>query len=236
MSAVEPPTSFTIEIQRDRVMTWLWRAVIGLIAIHSTLTIIHYTIHELPWLVRQMFDVDEEYNLPTWFSGSLLLITAQCIWMQARASRLRVEKMTPYWYGLAIGFGFLSLDEVAGFHETLNSLTPFSWAIPGAVFAALIGGAYLQFLFSLPRPLALRFFIGGAIYIGGAIGVELATEPFLENDALDTLAYNLSTSLEEGMEMSGVLVFLSALLGHMAGQGLLTPAVKVVPPTKSRLD
>ncbi|MFZ9681638.1 MAG: hypothetical protein ACO3DQ_00310 [Cephaloticoccus sp.] len=37
----------------------------------------------------------------------------------------------------------------------------------------------------------------------------------MENDQLNTLAYNLWTGVEEGMEMAGVLVFLSALLRLM---------------------
>jgi len=54
-----------------------------------------------------------------------------------------------------------------------------------------------------------------AIFVGGAIGVELATEPFLYNDELDTLAYNLWTPVEEGMEMGGVIFFLSALFDYL---------------------
>jgi len=59
--------------------------------------------------------------------------------------------------------------------------------------------------------------------------VELATEPFAENDALDTLAYNLSTALEEGMEMGGVLIFLKALLQYMAERGPASVPVSVTP-------
>jgi len=229
MSAARSPTPLTIALQRDVLLKWLWRIVIGLLVIHSVLTIIHYTVHELPWLLRQIFDVDEEDTLPTWYSAVSLFLTAQVIWLQARAARLDGDRLTPYWYGLAVGFAVLSLDEIAGFHETINSLTPFSWAIPGAIVAALVGGAYLHFLLSIPRWLAWRFFIGGAIFVGGAVGVELATEPFAENDALDTLAYNLSTALEEGMEMGGVLIFLKALLQYMAERGPASVPVSVTP-------
>src|SRR5690606_14835132 len=97
--------------------------------------------------------------------------------------------------------------------------TSFSWAIPGAVVAAGVGGIYLGFLFALPRRTAVMFVLGGAIYLGGAVGIELLTEPFLENDALDTLPYNIWTAVEEGMEMGGVLIFLDALLGHVARDG-----------------
>ena len=87
-----------------------------------------------------------------------------------------------------------SVDEIAGFHETLNSLIEMSWAVPGLVVAVVLGLLSLKFLSSLPAATAVYF---------RAIGGKLATEPFLYNDELDTLTYNLWAPVEEGMEMGG---------------------------------
>jgi hypothetical protein len=57
------------------------------------------------------------------------------------------------------------------------------------------------------------------MYLGGALGVELWTEPYLENDELNTLAYNMWTAVEEGLEMFGVLVFLGGILRHLQSDG-----------------
>ena len=95
------------------------------------------------------------------------------------------------------------LYEVITVHETINSLTKESWTVPGTVLVALIAGVYLPFLGQLDRRTALRFAIGGAIFVGGAVGVEYYTEPYLKAEQLNTLAYNLWTAVEEGMEMSG---------------------------------
>lgn len=200
-------------------MCWLWVTVAALISIHVALTVVHYEVEKLPWLLRQLFDVDEEDSIPTWYSASALLLTSLLLawWAVDRSSR--ADPLRYQWWGLAVGFAGLSLDEIAGLHETLNSLIDMSWAGVGLVVALAVGVAYVPFLLRLPRAIARRFVIGGMIFLGGAVGVEYFTEPYLENDQLNTLAYNLWTAVEEGMEMSGVLVFLGALFRHIRESG-----------------
>ncbi len=208
-----PQFNSTIRIQK--VMKVLWATVGVLIGTHVLLTLIHFQLHEVPWYVRQIFDVDEEDSFPTWYSATALFITSAVLWINAHGHRVVASSLRWHWYGLAIGFLLLSIDEIAGVHETLNSITEVSWALPGAVIAALVGLFYLKFLVNIDRGTAIQFAIGGVIFIGGAIGVEWFTEPYLADDELNTLAYNLWTAVEEGMEMAGVLIFLRALLNSM---------------------
>ncbi len=204
-------------------MRVLWITVGVLLSFHVILSLVHYQMHELPWLVRQIFDVDEEDSFPTWYSAIALFITSAVLWINARAHRQSNSPLRLHWYGLALGFLFLSVDEIAGMHETLNSEIEMSWAIPGGIVALLVGVAYLSFLTKLPRHTAVWFVVGGAVFIGGAVGVELFTEPYLENDELDSLGYYLWNGLEEGMEMAGVLIFLRALLQSMKGHAPSLP-------------
>lgn len=198
-------------------MRFLWVTVAVLVSIHVTMTVVHYQIHELPWLLRQIFDVDEEDSFPTWYSSMALGLTAVVLAWHAWGNRARAQQEGLIaWRGLAVGFLLLSVDEIAGVHETLNTVTDFSWAVPGAGLCLVLGLIYLRFLWGLPRRTAVAFIIAGAVFVGGAVGVELLTEPFEENDALDTLPYNIWTAVEESMEMGGVLLFLNALLKHMA--------------------
>lgn len=203
------------ELSIRRLMRLLWTCVAVLVGVHTVLTILHYEVVEIPWYVRQIFDVDEEDSFPTWYSASALLLTAVILWVQTQRVRRLAHPLRWHWLGLSAGFVFLSVDEIAGMHESLNSVTEISWAVPGVVVAAVVGGAYLMFLLQIERRTAIQFVIGGAIFLGGAVGVELYTEPYLENDQLNTLAYNLWTAVEEGMEMAGVLIFLQALLRYM---------------------
>jgi len=212
------PAQLGIKLSAETVIKWLAIICGLLLTVHIMLTVIHYRFAELPWLLRELFDVDEEESVPTWFSSSLLLLTAAVLFLIANLSRQNKDQYAGYWLGLGLGFAFMSIDEIAGFHETLNSVTETSWAVPGLILVLVIGVSYLKFLSSLPAPTAVRFMMSGAIFVGGAIGVELATEPYLYDDALDTLGYNLWTPVEEGMEMGGVILFLSSLFDYIKGQ------------------
>ena len=209
------PNALSISFSTDTLIKGLALICAALLGIHIILTVMHYRFVELPWLLRELFDVDEEESIPTWFSSSLLLLTAVVLLLIAHLCRQGKDRYGIYWLGLGLGFAFMSVDEIAGFHETLNSITETSWAVPGLIVVLLVGLFYLKFLSSLPAPVALRFMISGAIFVGGAIGVELATEPYLYEDALDTLGYNLWTAVEEGMEMGGVILFLASLFDYL---------------------
>lgn len=207
-----------VPVRPRDVIRWLVLSTVLMLTVHSLLTIVHYKFFELPWLLRELFDVDEEESIPTWFSSALLLLTSVVLFVTASLTRQMKGSNAAYWSGLGLGFGFMSVDEIAGFHETLNTVTDFSWALPGLLVVAIVGVAYLRFLTSLPSATAIRFMMSGAVFVGGAVGVELATEPYLYDDALDTMAYNLWTPVEEGMEMGGVIMFLSALFDYLASR------------------
>ena len=65
-----------IDIQIESVVKALAMLCASLITVHVVLTVIHYEISELPWLVRELFDVDEEESIPTWFSSAILLLAS----------------------------------------------------------------------------------------------------------------------------------------------------------------
>ena len=52
-------------------------------------------------------------------------------------------------------------------------------------------------------------------YVGGAVGVERATDWYDDQDLLDTLGYHLWTAVEEVFEISGVTLFIYAVIGHI---------------------
>ena len=196
-------------------MGWLTAIVVGLLAVHILLQVWHYQWQELPWLLRQFFDVDEEDSLPTWYSTTALLLASVLLLLISRRKRIDQDPWVRYWYGLTLAFVALSMDEVAGLHETLNSLIDFSWTIPGGILAALFGLAYLRFLFHLPSRTRWLFILSGIIFVTGAVVVERSTDWYDDEDLLNTLPYNLWNALEEGLEMGGVVLFIYALLEYM---------------------
>lgn len=168
------------------------------------------------WLYFSFFDLDEEESLGTWFSALILFAAGQLALLQSRFSKAVVGGWSLWWLLLAIGFHLLSLDEVAGFHEFVNTVVDGThWTTFGAVLVLVVGVLYLPFLLALPARTRWSLILAGAVYVGGAVGVEWGTLWHEENDQLDTLGYNLWNALEEGMEMAGIILFICTLLAHM---------------------
>lgn len=204
---------YQLAVEPARMVAGFGLAAVMLLLVHAVLTVYHYQVAEIEWIPwRQLFDVDAENNLPTWFSGLLLGVTAFWVWLQAGAKRAGADRWALHWRGLAIVFFVMSLDEVAGLHETINTVSDVTWAIPGGIASLLIGLSYFPFLWSLPRATRNVFVLAGCLFVGGAVGVEMIGAPMVE----DAMPYNLVTVVEEGMEMGGVILFLSALLKYMA--------------------
>ena len=187
-----------------------------LLCLHTALQFIHFEVREIPWLFRQFFDVDQEDSLPTWWAAMLHIIAAALVFLVACRKRADEDRWARYWFGLSIGFVALSMDEVAGFHESINTMFAISWVIPGAIAALIVGGAYLRFLAHLPGRTRWLFILSAVIFLGGALGVERATDWYRDADQLNTLAYNLWNVLEEGLEMFGVALFIHAVLSYSA--------------------
>ena len=181
---------------------------IALVSAHLVINIYNYQVDELPWLLIQLFELDEENNLPSWYSGFLLLNNAFVLYLIANTA----EKNSRFhWFLLAGGFFFLSIDEIAGLHETFNSSIDTNWAIPAAFLVAGLGVSFIPFLRDLPKGLAKRFILAGVIYVSGVIIIELLSKD-MESDSL---AYAFAVAVEEGMEMLGALLFLWFNLSHM---------------------
>ena len=201
-----------LKIDVETYCRWLFVVLCFLLFIHLGLNYYNYHVTETPWLLLQLFELDEENNLPTWFSSYLLLNNALILWV---ISGSITDKYLIHWRVLALGFLVLSIDEVAGLHETFNTAIDTNWAIFGGLIVLGVGISYLRFLWSLPLRLRSLFILSGSIFIGGAIGVELLSEDLDE----ETMTYAYATALEEGMEMLGALLFLITNLKEMKNAG-----------------
>ena len=188
---------------------------VGLTLMHIISIVIWYE-DLLPiddWLYISFFDLDEEESLGTWFSSLILLLAGVVSFTHARLCAATGESWRWCWGLLGAGFCLLSLDEIAGFHEFVNTMVEDThWTSFAAVLVAALGLAFLPFLFSLPANVRWPLMLAGLLYVGGAVGVERATVWHEDNNMLDTLAYNLWTALEEFMEMSGIILYLFVVL------------------------
>lgn len=178
--------------------------------------------------LARRFDLDMEHNIPTWFASTALLAAAMLLGVVANGRWRARAADRRHWAGLAILFTLLSLDEAVQLHEILRlpmlkwfdlrGIFLFSWVIP--VFFAVVGFAavYLRFWLRLPPRTRALFFVSAALYVGGALGLELAGGAMAESHGFESLRYSAVMIVEEVMEMIGVALFVYALLDHVRGE------------------
>lgn len=223
---------------RPRALVLLLLCIVGLLLLAGLLAslLLWQTSYDTALGFIPSFRFDRERSVPTYFSVLLLAACSCLLALIAVAGRQRpAGTYVTHWWVLAFVFGLMSIDELVGLHERLMapvrrlldiegpSLLYFAWVVPGLVFVALLGLYFLPFLWRLPRPIAFRFMLAGAIYVGGALGVEMAggyyasTFPDWQTKGTDAFfGYELIVMLEETMEMLGLIVFVHALLLYLA--------------------
>jgi len=189
---------YCVRLPPLRTAVWLGLVATALLAIHVILQWAHYMWRPLPWLLIRLFDVDAEDSFPTWYSAVLLLFAAVLLLVIGTQARQAGSRQAAYWRALGIGFVLLSLDEIAGIHESVNTVTSFSWAIPGLIASLLVGVLYLPFLRKIPRRTAVLMGASAFIFLVGAAGVEMATDRFFELCGPNNLSYGLYNAAEEG--------------------------------------
>ncbi len=176
--------------------------------------------------IRREFDLESESNVTTWFSSAMLLFCALLLSAIGRAKRRAGDGLAGYWLLLAVVFLLASIDETAMLHEaTMRPLTErlhpsgvffYAWVVLGLPFVIVFGIVNLRFLKRLPRRTRLEFIVAGAVYLGGALGLEMVEGVIATRIGAGSFVMFAARWLEEVMEMCGVLLFLGALLRYIA--------------------
>ena len=199
-----------------------------LVIAHITGAISSYVFHhEEVFGLIDTFDMNVENNVPTFFSTFNLVACATLLSIIAIQSS--IARNARYWKWLAIIFLFLAVDEDASLHELLiepvrdnlhvTGALYFAWVIPYGLALLVVGLLYLRFVWSLPVRTRRLFLAAGSIYLAGAIGFELVGWwYFSTHGEIEDLSYALFVAAEEFLEMSGVILFIYALLGFLRDQ------------------
>jgi hypothetical protein len=201
------------------IATLLLLSTIGQIARHI------YHHEDLGGYVR-LFYVDEEGNVPTAYSGLVWLLCAGVAGMIAVTKQRLSDRFTRQWKWLAFIFLYLALDEIAAIHEMcvgplrqslhVGGLLYFTWVIPGALLLTVVAISYLKFLKHLPTKIRNLLLLAGALFVTGALGIEMIGGWYSElHGAQADLIYALTATVEEACEMLGVLTLFYALLSYM---------------------
>lgn len=205
-----------LHLSLSRCVASLYVVCFVLVVVHTLAMQIHFNDYfdsVLPfdteyWQVS-FFDLDEESSFATWFSVMCLLMSSGLLYLRScfQSSFLKVKSY--WWRILSVCVLFLSLEEIAGIHEWLNTFESIAWTSVAFVVLPLLCIAFIPFFRSLAVKQLLTLLIPAFVYFGGAVGVE-----FFTDDQVNTLHYNMWTILEEGMEMLGVILFIDLFLRH----------------------
>ncbi len=91
----------------------------------------------------------------------------------------------------------------------------FAWVIPGAAFVLAFVLVYLRFVANLFKPFRTLFVASGAIYVCRALGIELIGGVHADHFGQNDIAYVLITTIEEALEMDGLVLFIYTLLLYL---------------------
>lgn len=188
--------------------------------------LVHIVLPQLGWgPLRELFDLNRESAIPTWFSTiQLFTISALLVFVARLPTPLR-----RYLVLLGMGFLFLSMDEAAEIHEKIiGSVRALewrwllwltfdgshkAWMIPYLILALGTAAACYRFFIIVwrsHRSEALIVAAGLALFGVGGIGFELLT--FLLYFHPSKTLYLLAIAGEEFFEMAGMSVVLYGVL------------------------
>jgi len=173
------------------------------------------------------FNFDQEANFPTLYSALALGFCSYLLATIATVSKNAREKYAKHWKYLAWIFLFLAIDEACSIHELLIPLMKrvvnaegflyFPWVIPASFLVAVFLLIFRKFIFALPTKTKTLFILSGMIYIFGALGMEVVGGYIADNQGYNTI-YGIVSSIEELLEMFGVVIFINALLSYLQSQ------------------
>ena len=227
-----------IAINPRRVAQILLLVVFTLVLLSVAGQCYKYFIGQNPLLLKLVAKVDldgEENCLPTWYQVCALFSCFIVLGGIALAKRAEADRWWRYWGFLALTFLYLSLDESVSLHEQLNGLSHWVktsaindvWILPVLLAAGVMGVSYLKFLWHLPLRSRALFVVAGCVYVFGAAGMEVISGHYL-NAHRATLVngedffYKMLDTLEETLEMLGIVIFLYAQLDYLAPQAEAT--------------
>ncbi|MEZ5285771.1 MAG: hypothetical protein R2712_13380 [Vicinamibacterales bacterium] len=217
-----------IVINPDLTVGVLAGVAVALAVIHlALLGVAVATGHDYLFGLVPLFDLDGEGNIPSFFSGLLLLTNGLLFALTSRTSR---DPRRGAWVLLSAVFVFLAYDEMFSVHErftepirhTLRTSGPlfYPWFIAYIAPVAVLAWRVLPVWSRLARRPRTRLAVAIIVYLLGAVGMEMLGGWWDEMYGHHrTLGWGLLVTIEETLEMAGLILLVRTLLDLMAGDG-----------------
>jgi len=220
--------SMKMVLQPKYVALCLFGVVLALTLLNSVILFFYFYLEDYyVYGFAHLFDLDIEGNVPSLYSAAAIIFSSLLLFVHAAVSKRTNDGMYVSWLGLAAIMLFLGVDEGVAIHEKLSDLLEeymdadgffyYLWVIPYAIATSIIGLVYVPFLLKLPARTRALFLAAGFIFVTGAIGVEVFAAREADLHGEWTMTYCVLYSVEEFLEMIGIVVFIYALLSHHGG-------------------
>jgi hypothetical protein len=206
-------------------------AVLCLTLAGSALQFFKYILgHDYVLGLLPLFDLGADISIPSWYASATLLLCSILLAIIFHVKRRDKDQFSLHWGVLSLIFLYLSVDEAARIHETIgdtlrlkftgttHGLVHFTWVIYGAAFVLVVGASYIKFLAHLPVKVRRLFIFAGFIYVGGALGMDMVNGRYADLYGSQNFTYEMMTVAEECLEMTGIVIFIYALMSYMVSQ------------------
>lgn len=238
------PIRRTVQVLAGLIVAFSAVSFAGQIVAEYVITENQYVDRIASWL-----DVNAEASIPTWYATVTLMACGVLLAIIAIDARVRGRPYALHWALLAIGFGLLSLEEVIGVHSQATKVLRSAVSITdGAGYVIVLGlivlvglgvlaWAFGRFYLALPRRQRVLFTTGLVIYLVGVFGSDAVGDYLHDAVGEGSLLYIVVLTVEEALEMTGVLLILTGLLDHIARSvgrvevGVRQPALAEVVPS-----
>ena len=195
--------------------------------IHIAILVVYYVINDenifdfVPW-----FDMDYEANLPTMFTALLFFLNSLLLLAIGLLSRIEPHRKSFPWFALSLIFLFLCLDESTKIHEYAGDLMEyfidaegyfyFPWFIPYMTALVLLAVIFLPFFLSLTKNTKKLYIVSLLAFLSGAVFLDILGAEEAHSVGTFSIKYSVLYTMEEILEMLGLIIFLYANLGIMA--------------------
>ena len=216
-----------VKLTPRRVTALLAFFAAGIVAVHVTTLVCMYGFgHDNVLGLTTLFDVDGERNVPSFFSFTIIMFDVALLAFIAVHQPRGTRPHRAYWAGLAAVFTYLAFDEGFELHERVarfagtrvhaSDLSVYLWLAPYAVGCLAFLIIYARFLKQLPREDRLNILLAGIVYVAGAAGAEVIAALYMHvYHTQQAIGYDIESAIEESLEMTGIILFVYALLRYI---------------------
>lgn len=232
-----------LRISPERLLRDLVGSVAVLAVLYMITRYLTLFIFEHPTWIRvlNLFNVDQEISIPTWYSQMLLAAAGLTALLISRLPELRSVKGAGYWFAIGVILLYMSIDEGSSIHEIATgpmkralgadgTLFHHAWTVLGLAAVVIVVLALFRFWWRLPKKSRLLMAAAAGIYVMGAVGFEMIGGYVSANISVG-MKYSAVVVFEESFEMLGAVLALYAFLDYWRHVAATITIELMSPPT-----